>query len=472
MKAFISVLTLLIVSIGAASAYAADVTLAWDPNAEPVDGYRLYYGTSSGSYTQSMEAGTATQATLTGLDTDTTYYIVVRAYDVDGESGDSNEVTWQQSTPDTTAPSVSVTGPTQTTNAAVTLSGTASDNVAVTAVTWVNDRGGSGTAQGTAAWTAANVSLQEGVNTITVTATDGAGNSGTDSIQITRTIPDTDAPSVQVSGPSATSTPSVTLTGTASDNVAVTAVTWRNDRGGSGTAQGTAAWTAANISLQAGVNTITVTATDAAGNSGTGSIQVTYTLPDTTAPTVSVSGPSQTQQQTADLSGTAADNQGVVSVTWRNDRGGSGTAQGTSSWTAAGISLQEGVNVITVTATDAAGNSGTGSIQITRTLPDVDAPSVQVSGPSVTANPTITLTGTASDNDAVTSVTWVNDRGGSGTAQGTNTWTAANITLQEGVNVITFTATDAAGNRGTTGLQVVLDTTPPAPPVGIRVSGM
>ena len=382
MKAFISVLTLLIVSIGAASAYAADVTLAWDPNAEPVDGYRLYYGTSSGSYTQSMEAGTATQATLTGLDTDTTYYIVVRAYDVDGESGDSNEVTWQQSTPDTTAPSVSVTGPTQTTNAAVTLSGTASDNVAVTAVTWVNDRGGSGTAQGTAAWTAAN------------------------------------------------------------------------------------------ISLQAGVNTITVTATDAAGNSGTGSIQVTYTLPDTTAPTVSVSGPSQTQQQTADLSGTAADNQGVVSVTWRNDRGGSGTAQGTSSWTAAGISLQEGVNVITVTATDAAGNSGTGSIQITRTLPDVDAPSVQVSGPSVTANPTITLTGTASDNDAVTSVTWVNDRGGSGTAQGTNTWTAANITLQEGVNVITFTATDAAGNRGTTGLQVVLDTTPPAPPVGIRVSGM
>jgi hypothetical protein len=172
------------------------------------------------------------------------------------------------------------------------------------------------------------------------------------------------------------------------------------------------------------------------------------------------------------LSGTAADNTGVVSVTWSCDRGGSGTATGTTSWTAANISLQEGANVITVTASDAAGNNGTSSIQITRTIPDVDAPSVQVSGPSVTADPSITLTGTASDNDAVVSVTWSNDRGGSGTATGTTSWTAANISLQEGANVITITATDAAGNSGTAGIQVVLDRTPPAPPVGIRVSGM
>jgi hypothetical protein len=162
----------------------------------------------------------------------------------------------------------------------------------------------------------------------------------------------------------------------------------------------------------------------------------------------------------------------VVSVTWSNDRGGSGTAQGTTSWTAAGIGLQEGVNTITVTATDAAGNSGTGSIQVTRTIPDVDAPTVSVSGPSVTTNPSITLTGSASDNEAVTAVTWSNDRGGSGTAQGTTSWTAAGIGLQEGVNVITITATDAAGNHGTAGIQVVLDRTPPAPPTGIRVSGL
>ena len=274
MKVYMSILTLFFVSFAAASVYGADVTLAWDPNAEPVDGYRLHYGTSSGIYTHSMDAGNATQATISGLNTDTTYYIVVRAYDADGESGNSNEVSWQQSSPDTAAPAVNVTGPSQTTVAAITLTGTASDNVAVESVTWTNDRGGSGTAQGTTAWTAAGIALQEGVNTITVTATDAAGNSGTGSIQITRTIPDVNAPSVQVSGPSVTSTPTVTLTGTASDNEGVVSVTWTNDRGGSGTAQGTTVWTAAGVALQEGVNTITVAAFDAAGNKGTAGLQV------------------------------------------------------------------------------------------------------------------------------------------------------------------------------------------------------
>ena len=40
-------------------------------------------------------------------------------------------------------------------------------------------------------------------------------------------------------------------------------------------------------------------------------------------------------------------------MTWVNDRGGSGTANGTTSWTASGITLQTGVNVLTVTARDA-----------------------------------------------------------------------------------------------------------------------
>jgi concanavalin A-like lectin/glucanase superfamily protein len=53
-------------------------------------------------------------------------------------------------------------------------------------------------------------------------------------------------------------------------------VTWSNDRGGSGTASGTATWTAAGIPLLAGVNNITVTANDGAGNISTDQIAVTY----------------------------------------------------------------------------------------------------------------------------------------------------------------------------------------------------
>jgi hypothetical protein len=41
-------------------------------------------------------------------------------------------------------------------------------------------------------------------------------------------------------------------------------------------------------------------------------------------------------------------------VSWSNDRGGSGVATGTTSWSVTGITLQSGANVITVTARDAA----------------------------------------------------------------------------------------------------------------------
>lgn len=71
------------------------------------------------------------------------------------------------------------------------------------------------------------------------------------------------------------------------------------------------------------------------------------------------------------LAGTASDNVGVVSVAWSNDRGGSGVAIGTTSWTTTTIALQIGNNIITVSALDAAGNVGTDSINVQIVSPDV-----------------------------------------------------------------------------------------------------
>jgi hypothetical protein len=64
--------------------------------------------------------------------------------------------------------------------------------------------------------------------------------------------------------------------------------------------------------------------------------------------------------------GTASDNVGVVSVTWASSRGGSGAAFGTSSWVTGPIDLSMGDNVITITATDAAGNVRTATLTVTR----------------------------------------------------------------------------------------------------------
>ena len=93
-------------------------------------------------------------------------------------------------------------------------------------------------------------------------------------------------------------------------------------------------------------------------------------LPDTIDPTVTISQPTSggtyiTDQSTITISGAASDNVGVISVTWTNSRGGSGTASGTTDWTISDIPLYCGDdNVITITAKDAANNAASATLTI------------------------------------------------------------------------------------------------------------
>jgi hypothetical protein len=78
---------------------AGDPVLTWDPVdavAFPgLAGYRIYYGTSSGTYLQApgngIDVGNVTTFTVTGLTPGTTYYFVATAYDATDESVFSNE---------------------------------------------------------------------------------------------------------------------------------------------------------------------------------------------------------------------------------------------------------------------------------------------------------------------------------------------------------------------------------------------
>ena len=109
-----------------------------------------------------------------------------------------------------------------------------------------------------------------------------------------------------------------------------------------------------------------------------------------------------------------------------------------------------------MTARDAAGNTGTDTLTVTYTPPDTT---------TANGNPyhtderidlfdrqfRLNIGGTASDNAAVTSVSWTNSRGGSGTCSGTNTWSKSGIVLSSGQNVITVTARKMrAGNTAPT----------------------
>jgi len=283
---------------------------------------------------------------------------------------------------------------------------------------------------------------------------------------------DTKAPSVKITTPTSgrnytTNISPLTLAGTASDNVGVTQVTWSNSQGGGGTASGTKNWTAGGIALQPGRNVLTVTARDAAGNSGTALLTVTYTVAtDSTGPAVAITSHSNNQSVNASpitLGGTASDaglgNSGIASVTVNGVAASGGSAAGSAiaNWSAS-LPLNPGSNTVSVVAKDASPAQNSTTTQITLVY-DPTPPSVAISSPTsgatytATSSP-LTLGGTAADNVGVTQVTWSNSQGGSGTASGTTNWTASGIVLQPGVNVLTVIARDAAGNTQTATLSV------------------
>lgn len=91
-------------------------------------------------------------------------------------------------------------------------------------------------------------------------------------------------------------------------------------------------------------------------------LTVTYVVPtvDTTPPAMVITNPATSSSSaffsSMDISGVTSDNVAVTAVTWTSDRGGNGTATGTTAWNAASVPLLAGLNTITVTAKDAKGN--------------------------------------------------------------------------------------------------------------------
>ncbi|HYL77004.1 MAG TPA: matrixin family metalloprotease [Bryobacteraceae bacterium] len=177
-----------------------------------------------------------------------------------------------------------------TTASSLALSGTTAGGAGTVQVGWSTNGGYSGAAQGSANWSITGIPLNIGDNAITITARDSQQNQVTRTITVTRqqpnkpptppaTGPDTTPPSLTIVSPS-TASPSISsssliVSGTAHDNVGVAAVTWASSTGASGTATGTENWTTAPIPLYVGSTTITIRASDAAGNTSWRSLTVT-----------------------------------------------------------------------------------------------------------------------------------------------------------------------------------------------------
>ncbi|MEN8276269.1 Ig-like domain-containing protein, partial [Acinetobacter seifertii] len=205
-----------------------------------------------------------------------------------------------------------------------------------------------------------------------------------------------------------------------------------------------------------GPHTVTVTATDPAGNVGTTNAVVTV---DTTAPVVALNDV-LSNDSTPALTGTVTDPTATVVVTV-DGVNYPATNNGDGTWTLADNTLPvlaDGPHTVTVTATDPAGNVGTGSAVLTV---DTTAPVVALND-VLTNDSTPTLTGTVTDPTATVVVT-VDGVNYPATNNGDGTWTLADNTLPvlaDGPHTVTVTATDPAGNVGTDSAVLTIDTIP------------
>ncbi|MFV2058053.1 MAG: multiheme c-type cytochrome, partial [Thiohalomonadales bacterium] len=186
---------------------------------------------------------------------------------------------------DLVPPTLSISGPTNlntyaTNNSSININGIAADDQGITDISWVNNRGGTGSIAISENWFYNNLSLQPGENIISVTVTDGGANSATDNITISYNVVDNNAPQISVTSPNNNGTfnidiNKISIAGTSTDNIAVKEVRWQLGTI-NGTATGTDPWIVNDIPLAIGNNQITVSAYDNANNSSTDTVNIIY----------------------------------------------------------------------------------------------------------------------------------------------------------------------------------------------------
>lgn len=192
------------------------------------------------------------------------------------------------------------------------------------------------------------------------------------------------------------------------------------------------------------LHTVTVNATNEDG--GATSVQETFTI-DLTPPTVSVVSPSPgtlVATTAVSVTASASDLNGIAAVQVASSSPGAlSLGLGVDRYYHGTIGLNEGNNLLTVTAIDLAGNAATTSISVTR---DTTPPALTVVAPADgAAVPTNTVvSGTVSDANAL-SVT-VN---GANVAVGAGGAFSTTVQLANGGSTITVRAMDAASNAAT-----------------------
>ena len=364
---------------------------------------------------------------------------------------------------------------------------------------------GSVTASSTGAWNYTSTTLGDGTHTLNVTATDAAGNVSPNASIVINVITAAPAPVAgllvndnvgsvngNLANGASTDDNTPTLSGTATaGNVVV--ISEGSTVLGSVVAGSNGAWTFTTAALSEGSHPLSVTVRDAAGNSST---PTDFTVVvDTVAPAtstlvvtndigtpVTVPNGGSTNDSTPRLSGVAEANS-VITIRDGTTVLGSVTAGSDGTWNFTTAVLGQGSHPLSVTVTDAAGNTSgsTTATVIIDTLPPAAVTGLAAANNNGSTPVPIANNGNTNDNTPqisgtaeAGSIVRVYDGTtllGSVVAGSNGAWSLTSTTLADGPHTINVTATDAAGNVGpNASITLNVDTAAPAPVTNLVIT--
>ncbi|WP_088340977.1 PKD domain-containing protein [Robiginitalea sediminis] len=344
------------------------------------------------------------------------------------------------------------------------LSGSATDpdGGTITAYLWTQQSGPSTatlSGENTAVLTASD--LVEGTYVFRLTATDDEAETGFDEVTVT-VLPEPLPPVVDAGADQEITLPtnSVVLTGTASDpdGGAIVTLAWTQESGpAAATLSGADTATLTASDLVEGVYVFRLTATDDESDTGFDEITVTV-LPEPLPPVVDAGADQDITLPISSvvLTGTASDPDGgaIAAFVWTQESGpATATLSGADTATLTASDLVEGTYVFRLTVTDDEGDTAFDEVQVTVNAAVTQPPVADAGADQEIALPTntVVLTGTASDPDGGTIVTyaWTQVSGpDAATLSGADTATLTAGDLLEGTYVFRLTVTDDEGETG------------------------
>lgn len=303
------------------------------------------------------------------------------------------------------------------------------------------------------------VALAEGVNAVSVVATNDIGNS----IGITRNVTvDSANPVLTVSSPadnSVVNTSSVTVAGTATDASGIKQFLVN----GQPVAIGADGAFSTSVNLSEGQNTVALSATDNADNTVSSSVKVTL---DSTLPQITLNAPLDAASITVN-NGTGFSVQGNVSETLVSlTLNGEAVSVGADLTFSKAFSLVEGNNTLTLVATDMGGNKTTVTRVVTLDTAKVALNLMSPADGAITNKKTIDVSGETEAgallkvNGAVVAV----DETGKFT-------TPVTLANENAKNTITVSASDTAGNETVVTRDVIHDSKPPKGNISVKLGG-